>query len=71
MPRIKQQIALMDGFRIGKIFSENTKSSSKEMIRSLHDMQEILIKECLFRILDVKYLRMILDGLQVKFTEKN
>ena len=41
------------------------------MIGSLHDLQEILIKECLFRVVEVKYLRMILEGLQAKFSEKN
>lgn len=43
MPRIKQQTALMDGFRISKIFYENVKTN-KDMIGSLHDLQEILIK---------------------------
>ena len=41
------------------------------MIWSLHELQEILIKECLFRIVDLKYLKMILEGLQAKFSEKN
>lgn len=35
MPRIKQQTPLMDGFRILKIFSQQTKPN-KEMIGSLH-----------------------------------
>lgn len=70
MPRIEEQSALMDGFRIAKIFSES-EQEKREMISGIHELQEILIKECLFRIVDRKYLKLILDGLQVKFAEKN
>lgn len=70
MPRIKQQAALMDGFRIVKILSDS-QSKHAEVIGSIHELQEILIKECLFRITEIKYLRLIVDGMQIKVSEKN
>lgn len=68
MPRVKQQSALMDGFRIVKILSEGR---SGEVMGSIHELQDIMIKECLFRITDIKYLRLIVDGMQIKASEKN
>lgn len=69
MPRIKEQIAIMDGFRIVKILSDS--SSKRNINHKIHELQEILIKECLFGITDKKYLKLVLDGLQIKVAEKN
>lgn len=38
MPRIKQQVALMDGFRIVKILSDS-QSKNVDVIASIHELQ--------------------------------
>lgn len=60
----------MDGFRIVKILSDS-QAKNGDVIGSIHELQEILIKDCLFRITEIKYLRLIVDGMQIKVSEKN
>lgn len=46
-------------------------ATNKEVIRQVHELQEILIQDCIHRITDVKYLKALVDGLQTKSSHKN
>jgi hypothetical protein len=68
LPRLMQQTALMVGFRTVRTLGDN---QSKNAIGSLLELQEIAIKDCLFRITDPNNLGIILEGINIKTSEKN
>lgn len=73
MLKIEDQACVIDGFRIIKVLGETVsgKSKDKDIIASLHELQEVLVKDCLFKVTDLGHLRQILESLQTASSEKN